>query len=85
MEIRYPLVMGYNDCECERIAKKISEFPGITKVKVLQYHDFSASRYGALGMKNSLPTTQTTIQNVEKAVNILRNHGLNAINGMLED
>lgn len=85
VEIRYPLVMGYNDLECERIAQFLSGLQGITKVKVLQYHSFSASRYEALGMKNTLPDTQTTLQDVDRAVSILRHYGLNAINGMCED
>lgn len=85
IEIRYPLVMGYNDCECENIAKFLSGLQGITKVKVLQYHSFSASRYEALGMFNTLPNTQTTLQDVERAVNIFRSYGLHAVNGMRED
>ena len=85
IEIRYPLVMGYNDRECENIAKYLSGLQGITKVKVLQYHSFSASRYEALGMFNTLPNTQTTLQDVEFAVNIFRSYGLHAVNGMRED
>ena len=85
VEIRYPLVMGYNDCECEDIAKFLSSMQGITKVKILQYHSFSASRYEALGMLNTLPDTQTTLKDVESAVSILKRYGLNAINGMCED
>ena len=85
IEIRYPLVKGYNDLECENIAKFLSCLRGITKVKVLQYHSFSASRYEALGMLNTLPNTQTTLQDVEKSVSILRNYGLHAVNGMRED
>ncbi len=85
IEIRYPLVNGYNDLECENIAKFLSSLRGITKVKVLQYHSFSASRYEALGMLNTLPNTQTTLQDVEKSVSILRNYGLHAVNGMRED
>ena len=85
VEIRYPLVMGYNDLECENIAKLLSGLQGITKVKVLRYHSFSASRYEALGMDNTLPNTQTTPQDMERAVNIFRNYGLPAVNGMYED
>ena len=85
IEIRYPLVMGYNDRECENIAKFLSGLSGITKVKVLQYHSFSASRYEALGMFNTLPDTQTTSYDIEAAVNIFKNYGLNAVNGMRED
>ena len=85
IEIRYPLVKGYNDLECENIAKYLSGLQGITKVKVLQYHRFSASRYDALGMINALPDAKTTMQDVENAVIILKNYGLNAVNGMLDD
>ena len=38
IEIRYPLVMGYNDGECEKIGNFLKGMKGITKVKVLQYH-----------------------------------------------
>ena len=85
VEIRYPLVMGYNDLECENIARALSGLRGITKVKVLQYHSFSASRYEALGMFNTLPNTQTTILDIEAAVSIFNSHGLHAVNGMYED
>ena len=85
VEIRYPLVMCYNDCECEDIAKFLSSLQAITKVKVLQYHSLSASRYEAFGMINTLPDTQTTLEDVESAVSILKRYGLNAINGMCED
>lgn len=85
IEIRYPLVMGYNDRECENIAKFLSGLQGITKVKVLQYHSFSASRYEALGMFNTLPDTQTTSYDIEVAVNIFRSYGVHAVHGMRED
>ena len=82
IEIRYPLVKGYNDCECDRIGEFLSNMKGIEKVKVLQYHHFAASRYQALSMKNTLPDTETTYEDVENAVKILKNYGLNAVNGM---
>lgn len=85
IEIRYPFVKGYNDGECEMIAKIFGRLPQICKIKVLQYHSFSASRYEALNMINTLPNIKTTIQDIENAVAILRSHGLHAINGMLED
>ena len=85
IEIRYPLVKGYNDLECEDIAKLLSGLQGITKVKVLQYHSFSASRYEALGMFNTLPDTQTTLYDIEAAVNIFKSYGVHAVNGMRDD
>ena len=85
VEIRYPLVVGYNDGECEDIARMLSGLRGITKVKVLQYHSLAASRYAALGIENTLPNTKTDARDVENAVSILRGYGLIAVNGMLED
>ena len=85
VEIRYPLVMDYNDRECDNIANFLSGLQGITKVKVLQYHRFSESRYEALGILNTLPNTKTTLRDIEGAVNIFKNYGLNAVNGMRED
>ena len=81
IEIRYPLVMGFNDSECENIAKFLSQL-NITKLKVLQYHRYASSRYEALGLENTLPLTTTTFGDVEKAVAVLKSYGLNAINGM---
>lgn len=85
IEIRYPLVMGYNDGECERIGAFLSGLNGISKVKVLQYHSFSASRYEALGMESTLPDTETSFENVEKAVELLKGYGLNAVNGITDN
>ena len=85
IEIRYVLVKGYNDGECEKIGEFLCGLRGIEKVKILQYHKFAASRYQALGMTNTLPNTETTFEDIEKAVKILKNYGLNAVNGMIED
>ena len=84
IEIRYPLVKGYNDGECGRIGEFLNCLKGISKVKILQYHSFAASRYQALAMTNTLPDTETTYEDVENAVKILKNYGLNAVNGMVE-
>lgn len=85
IEIRYPLVKGFNDGECEKIAKMLSKMNGITRIKVLRYHSFSASRYEALNMQNTLPTVETTEDDVDAAVSTLRFYGLEAINGLNEN
>ena len=79
IEIRYPLVKGYNDGECESIAKFLSGVRGITAVKVLKYHSFSASRYEALNMKKTLPNTETTSEDVEKAIEIFSRYGISVL------
>ena len=84
IEIRYPLVTGYNDGEAEKIGEFLHDLAGIEKVKVLQYHSFSGSRYEALGMENTLPDTTTTPEDVQKAVDILKSFSLNAVSGLEE-
>lgn len=82
IEIRYPLVKGYNDGECKKIGEYLKGLNCITKIKVLQYHNFAGSRYEALETENALPKTETTYNDVENAVNILKEYGLNAVNGI---
>lgn len=85
IEIRFPLVKGYNDNQCIKIGEFLKTLTGITKVKVLQYHRFAASRYDALNIKCILPDAETTFDDVENAVQILKTYGLNAINGISDD
>jgi len=84
IEIRYPLVKGYNDGEAEKIGAFLKDL-NITKIKVLQYHHYAGSRYDALGMENTLPDTETTMEDMDKAVKILKSYGLNAVNGAKDD
>ena len=84
IEVRIPLVMGYNDGEIEDIAKLLATL-NIQKVKVLKYHSLARSRYKALGMPDTMPETETTILYVENAVATLKSYGLNAVNGAKED
>lgn len=85
IEIRYPLVKGYNDAECEDIGKFLSKLKGIEKIKILKYHSFAGSRYEALNMECTMPDTETTNEDIENAVKILKKYGQNAINGAVDD
>lgn len=85
IEIRYPLIMGFNDKECEKIGSFLKNLSGITKIKVLQYHNLSASRYAALNMPCSLPKTITSFEDVQYAVETLKKYNLNAVNGIIDD
>ena len=71
IEIRYPLIMGYNDCEAEKIASFLKTLH-IQRVKILQYHRFAASRYEALGMENTLPDTQTSLADIDRCAELFR-------------
>ena len=85
IEIRYPLVMGYNSDECTAIGAVLKDLKGIVKIKVLQYHPFAASRYAALGMECTMPDTETPVEDVQRVVDTLKTYGLNAVNGAKED
>ena len=84
IEVRYPLVVGYNDGECSAIGEFLKDVKGIRRIKVLQYHAFAASRYEALGMECTLPDTVTEAEDVQRAVDLLRGMGLPAVNGIKE-
>ena len=80
VEIRYPLVKGCNDGECEKIAEFLKSIGGVEGVKVLKYHRLSESRYEALGMENTLPDTVTLDSDVDSAKEIFKKHGIRVVN-----
>jgi len=81
IEIRVPLVTGLNDSQCAAMAAFLRNLPGITQVKVLQYHSLAASRYAALCMENTLPDTTTEPDDLERAVRLFLAHGVPAVSG----
>lgn len=81
IEIRIPFVTGYNDGEIEKIGAFLSRIGGISRVKVLAYHDFARSRYAALGKPDSMPQTKAEPQAIRHAVSLLREYGLDAVSG----
>lgn len=54
-EIRIPYVPEYNSGEKEKIIEFLKELNNIVKIRVLPYHNYAATKYEALGMKNTLP------------------------------
>ena len=71
LEIRIPYVPDLNGGEMEAIARHLSEM-NIEKVKILPYHNFAASRYGALGMESTLPDTLPTREQSESVRELFR-------------
>ena len=67
IEIRIPYVPNYNDGEMEKIAKFISELKNVRRIRVLPYHSYAGSKYEALGMKNCLPATLPSKEELETA------------------
>jgi pyruvate formate lyase activating enzyme len=80
VEVRIPLVVGYNDGEIARIGEFLKDI-GVRKVTVLKYHDLARSKYLSLGKADTMPQPLTTVEDVNAAVELLRSYGLNAISG----
>ena len=66
-EIRIPYVPNYNDNQIEKIAHFLASLKNITKIRVLAYHNYAASKYEALSMKNTLPEVLPTDAEIKKA------------------
>ncbi len=66
-EIRIPLVPSWNADEAEKIASFLRPLKHVSAVRVLPYHSYAASKYGALGMKNTLPAHTPTEDELERA------------------
>lgn len=55
IEVRIPYVPRFNDNQIEKIAEFLKPLKNIKAVKVLPYHNYAGSKYGALGLENNLP------------------------------
>ena len=73
IEIRIPYVPDYNDGQIEKIARFLSDFKHITKIRVLPYHNYSGSKYEALSTKNTLPCRLPSNDELEKASTAIKN------------
>ncbi len=70
-EIRVPYVPDYNDDQIEKIAAFLASLKNIVRVRVLPYHNYAASKYLALGMKNTLPERLPSDEEISRAEEIL--------------
>jgi pyruvate formate lyase activating enzyme len=73
IEIRIPYVPDYNDGQIEKIARFLAPLKGITKIRVLPYHNYAGSKYEALNMANTLPGRLPTDEELEAARNLIKN------------
>ena len=71
-EIRIPYVPDYNDEEIEKIARFLKPFKNISKVRVLPYHNYAGSKYGALGIPNTQPERLPTEEEISHARSIIQ-------------
>ena len=79
MEIRIPLVPDFNEKELDGIGGFLSRLRGITKVRLLPYHNFAGAKYEALGLENTLPQRLPTQNEITMYENTLKKYGLNVV------
>jgi pyruvate-formate lyase-activating enzyme len=53
--------------QSDKIGEFLKDLEGVIKIKVLQYHSFASSKFEALNIKNTMPNTVTTSDDVEAA------------------
>jgi len=71
-----------NDAQIEPIGCLLLSLKNIVKVKLLPFHNFSSSKYSALGMENTMSGVKSPDDSqIAEAVNILKAFGLNAVSG----
>ena len=79
IEIRIPYVPGYNDGEINAMAALLSKLTHLKKVRLLAYHNYAGSKYASLDMTNTLPARLPTEEELDAALAILTDCGLNTI------
>lgn len=71
-EIRIPYIPGYNSEEIEKIATFLSQCRNVMKIRVLPYHNYAQSKYGALNMPNTLPKNLPSEEELKQARKTLK-------------
>lgn len=73
IEVWIPFVPELNGGEMKDIAKFISKL-NIEKVKVLPYHNYAVSRYGALGLEAKMPGNMPSEEQTESIRSLIRSY-----------
>ena len=61
VEIRMPIVPGYNDFagDIEAAGRLLQQIKRVVRVRLLAYHPFSEEKYAAAGVVNNMPAVET--------------------------
>mgnify|MGYP004678387821 FL=1 len=62
-----PYIPNYNDNQISQIAEFLRTLKGIVRVRILPYHNYAASKYTALNIKNTLPPCIPAESEIKKA------------------
>lgn len=74
VEVRIPFVPGHNDTEIEAIATFLQPLSSVKKVRLLPYHNYAGSKYGALSYENTMPKELPDEGMLKEAEATLREH-----------
>jgi len=72
VEIRIPYVPDYNDGQIEKIARFLAPLKNLTKIRVLPYHNYAGSKYGALNIPNTLPDRLPTDEEIQRTAETIK-------------
>jgi len=78
VEIRIPLIPGYNDDAIDAIGALLSQYANITKVRLLRYHNLAGSKYDSLAQPHQMPPLSEDDRLPQSAAT-LRRYGLTVI------
>ncbi len=81
IEIRIPYVPGYNDDQIGPIASFLAGLDSVCLVRVLPYHSYARSKYRSLGMEYSVQARLPEPEEIDRAVDILKDFGVRAVSG----
>ena len=80
IEVRIPLVPGYNDGELPAMAEVLSGLSRLVCVRVLPYHAYAKDKYDSLGMCFGTPEVlPPTKDDLRKAILFLQSRGIHAV------
>ncbi len=79
IEIRIPLIPGYNDGEIDMIGEFLADLSHIKAVRILPYHSYCASKYESVDRDITLPDTMPSTEDVAKAEKSIEKYGIRVI------
>lgn len=77
VEIRMPIVPGYNDFsdDIRETGRLLSGIRTLQRVRLLAYHSLAGEKYAAAGLENTMPRAESpTAEELERIAGLLRAH-----------
>ena len=75
IEIRIPYIPEYNSEQIDKMTNFLKCIKNITKIRLLPYHNYSESKYKALGIESKMPEKLPTDEEITLAKELLKKSG----------